>query len=117
MTDYTQLKETLALTNTAQLFIGDAAYPPVTAQATVDPPEVATKGQLYTQSTHPIVQYTITINPKALDLIPEGAEQAFYADRRDRPGAALRAGYADSQRLRMGWWRGVCRKHHAHPRP
>ena len=49
---------------------------------------MATKGQLYTQSTHPIVQYTITINPKALDLIPEGAEQAFTLT--DEIGPALR---------------------------
>ena len=88
VTDYTQLKESLVLTNTAQLFIGDAAYPPVTAQATVDPPEVATKEQVYTQNTHPVVEYTITINPKEIDLIPEGAEQTFTLT--DEIGPALR---------------------------
>ena len=88
VTDYTQLKESLVLTNTAQLFIGDAAYPPVTAQATVDPPEVATKEQVYTQNTHPVVEYTITINPKEIDLIPEGAEQTFTLT--DEIGLALR---------------------------
>ena len=57
--NYDLLKETKKFTNTAQLIIHEADYPPVTADATVNPPTVVSKGQVYTQESHPRVHYTI----------------------------------------------------------
>lgn len=86
--DYEQLKATKTFTNTAQLLIDEATYPPVTADAEVEPPAVASKEQTYTQESHPIVHYSISINPEKLDLIPEGQDQTFTLT--DSIGPALR---------------------------
>lgn len=86
--DYEQLKKTKTFTNTAQMIINEAAYPPVTADAEVEPPAVASKEQTYTQESHPIVHYSISINPEKLDLIPEGQDQTFTLT--DSIGPALR---------------------------
>lgn len=102
--DYRKLQTSTEYKNVAQLTIDEAAYPQVSATATVPPPEVATKEQDYTQGDRPIVHYTISINPESLDLIPEEqTDQTFTLT--DTIGSALRF-EEDTLRVNGSPWAG-----------
>lgn len=72
--------------NIAQITVGKAEYPVVTATATVDPPDLIDKTGTYNTSTAPYIDYTVTVNNNAIDLVPDGGT----IEVRDTLGTALR---------------------------